>query len=467
MNRRELAHVVEALSAHVGAQLHTVHQPSRDRVLLHLEPGGVLLLMVPRGPFARLTRARGRPRNPGKPFSFQGACRAHLGGPLLSVEQVGEERAVDLVFPHARLHLRLTGRSGGLWLVRGDEVVAAYDGPAPAALPPLPDRPPRDDAPRFAPDDDQSWAQAADKFFALAERARRLADRRSTMERRIRKAIDRTRRLVRNLEADLERASEAPGLRKRADLLASVLHTVSQGQPSFTVDDWDTGEQVTIALDPARSPVEVMEGWYHKARRLDRVGDQVLERLDEAERLLVELADALEQVDDADGEQLDALDRLLPSPQRQRRSGERTADLITWTGPQDQRILVGRNAKANRRLTFQLAKGHDWWLHLREKPGPHVVIPSARERPPQLELLLAAAQIVLVSSKVPVGASADVQYARVKDVRPIPGEVARVRIAQERVLHVTREPSALAGWSSSADAEVTRTSAPGSRRGGS
>jgi hypothetical protein len=41
-----------------------------------------------------------------------------------------------------------------------------------------------------------------------------------------------------------------------------------------------------------------------------------------------------------------------------------------------------------------------------------------------------------------------VQYTRVKDVRPVPGEVALVRVANEKVLHVTRDPAALVGWTS-------------------
>ena len=85
-------------------------------------------------------------------------------------------------------------------------------------------------------------------------------------------------------------------------------------------------------------------------------------------------------------------------------------------------------------------------MHLRGKAGAHVVLPMARGQTPSLPLLLAAAQIVLVHAKVPEGESADVQYARVRDVRAIPGEVAKVRIADERVLRVTRDPSELAGW---------------------
>jgi len=447
MNRQELAKVVEALQRCVGRPFDTVWQPGRDRVVVGLADG-TLLLLVPRGPFARLHSLTRRPRNPPKPFSFQGACRAHLAGRLEQIRHLAPEREVELAFTRGTLRLRLTGRSGGLWLLRDDEVVAAYDGPAPPSLPALPEVTPRDPPPAFAPEDAEDWDTAARRHYMRAESDQRLADRRRQLERDVRKAIDRSRRLATNLEADLDKASRAPAMRARADLLAAHLHEIPKGAASFTATDWSTGDDVVLPLDPAKSPSAQMEALYKKARRLDRVGDQVLERMEANDSLLTKLADALEAVSDADRAELDAIRRLLPAAPSPRRKHS-APDVLTWTGPSGERVLVGRSAKSNRKLTFQIARGSDWWFHLRERPGAHVVLPLPRDASPDLGLLLAAAQIVLVQAKIPVGSSADVQYTRVKDVRPVPGEIALVRVANEKVLHVTRDPAALVGWSSS------------------
>jgi hypothetical protein len=180
------------------------------------------------------------------------------------------------------------------------------------------------------------------------------------------------------------------------------------------------------------------------------MGDQVLERIDRAEAVLRALALDLAALPQADREGLDAIAQRLPASGT-RKAHAIVADLTTWTGPNGERVLAGRNAKSNRKLTFQVSRGSDWWLHLRERPGSHVVIPTARDQAPDLSLLLAAAQIVLVSAKVQPGVSMDVQYTRVKDVRPVPGEVALVRVSNEKVLHVTREPAVLVGWTASHD----------------
>src|SRR5688572_24289717 len=119
MNEAEIGRVVDELQRLVGVPFGNLWQPSRDRVVLGLTDG-TLLAMVPRGPGARLHTVAGRPANPARPFSFQGACRSRLHGPLTALVKVPGERVVRAEFGAARLELRLTGRSGGLWLLDGD-----------------------------------------------------------------------------------------------------------------------------------------------------------------------------------------------------------------------------------------------------------------------------------------------------------------------------------------------------------
>ena len=37
-------------------------------------------------------------------------------------------------------------------------------------------------------------------------------------------------------------------------------------------------------------------------------------------------------------------------------------------------IYVGRNSFENDKLTFEIAKYNDLWLHIKDVPGPHVII---------------------------------------------------------------------------------------------
>lgn len=449
MDDGEIEGVVGELAELVGTPFAQVWQPARDRVVLGLGDG-TLVLMVPRGVHARLHTVDARPRNPQRPFSFQGACRARLRGPLTAVEKVPGERVVRVAFGAARLELRLTGRSGGLWLVEGDTVVAAFDGPAPDALPPLPARGAARGAQRFAPGPGGTWNLAARAYHEAREGEILRAERRARLEVRLERALQRAARLVENLEGDLAKADRAPAVRHEADLLAANLHRARRGQTELVVEDWEGGE-VRLALDPAKPATATLDRLYHQARRLERVGERVLARLETVEAERREHAAVLARLHELTDEALDRLDRTLPQAAGRPRPTPATLPYVTWGGPRGERVLVGRNEAGNRRLVFQTAKGHDWWMHLRGRPGAHLVIPVPKGSSPPLELLLAAAQIALAQAHVEPGEASEVQYTRIRDVRAIPGEVGRVTVANEKVLRVVRDAAGLVGWAVESD----------------
>ena len=165
MFEREVERVVGELRRLEGVPLADAWQPARDRLLLGWRDG-TFLLIVPRGQLARLHTVESRPENPRRPYSFQGACRSRLHGVTRAFQQTPGEREVSVRFDQGELRLRLTGPSGGLWLLDGGRVVASLDGPAPDALPPLPPHPPRPDPPRFAPIDG-SWDHGARCYFSF------------------------------------------------------------------------------------------------------------------------------------------------------------------------------------------------------------------------------------------------------------------------------------------------------------
>jgi predicted ribosome quality control (RQC) complex YloA/Tae2 family protein len=452
MSDSELERVVHELDARLrGVRPANVWQPTRDAVVLGFQDG-TLLLLVPRGPDARLHSVVRRPTNPQRPFSFQGACRSHLSAPLDGIDKQPGERLAVLRFGRFHLRLGLTGRSGGLWLIDQtdgvERVVAAYDGPAPTTLPDLPDRPPRADPPRFQPGPDGSWDLAAALYFERQARERREHELRVGVERGVHRALQRALKLQANLEGDLAKAERAGEVREQADTLAGHLHEVVRGPDHVDLPAWDDPTRtIRVPLVPELSPPHSMDRLYQKARRLDRMGELVLDRLDAAGREVRRLRAVQASLAELDLDALAVL-RAQHSQLESRRAPQATrTGVVTWTGPQGQRVLVGRDARANRRLSFQIARGTDWWMHLRGKAGAHLVLPMDRGRTPPLELLLAAAQIALVHGGMSVGERAEVQYTRARDVRSIPGsDGAQVLVHGETVLQVVRDPAALIGW---------------------
>lgn len=443
----ELRHVLADLQRLVGEPVHEAWVPSPTTLVLRV--GGELLLLST-WPFARLHTVRHRPRNPAKPYSFQGLLRARLHGRLTALRQVGDDRVVELEVGDHVIHARLFGRGGGIWLQDRERVLAASDGPAADTLPPAPV--PRGIArpPRFAPEPEEDWDIAARRFLGRAAAAARSQDLRVRLGRHLRKALAKSTRLAEALQGDLAAIDGADALRHRADCLAAVLHTVRPGTREVEVPDlWDPTVHHRVALDPARPPSTSLTALYDKARRLDRARETTARRLAEAVATREDLQAQLDALDDADLRTLEqaataaGVAHAAPPP----RAAAGAQGWATWTGPDGDELLVGRSAAGNHALVFRRGRGRDWWLHLRDGPGAHVLLPTTAQQPPPLERLLVAAELALRAAGVPEGAAADVQYTRVRDLRPVPGEPGRVQVRGERVLHVVRDPTRLAGWS--------------------
>lgn len=444
MRASELRPVVQDLADLVGTTLADVRQPARDRVALRL--GGVWLLVVPRGPLARLHRSNERAAGRQRPFSFQGACRAHLAGRLEAIDGGVDDRVVDLRFTSGRLHLRLTGRGGGLWLLDADDrVVAAYDGPA-AGLPDLPPPGPQDAPPRFKPDPGERWSDAAGRWFGAEEARRFDVERRAELTRRVERELARGERLREALERDLDRSLEAPRLRRAADALAATLYTIPDSARSYEARDLEDPDVVhTFRFRAGERPGRALGDLYQRAKRLEDAGMRTMERLDDLARRRGALEAALSTLPTADDASLDAIDRL--SPRGAPPSDVERTPYVVWRGPAGREVWVGRDASSNRQLVARFARGADLWLHLRDRPAAHVIVPLRGVASPPLDWLLAAAQIALVHGRVAEGDAVDVQYTRVRDIRLIPGDAhGRVTVHDEKVLHVRRDPTALDGW---------------------
>jgi len=100
-------------------------------------------------------------------------------------------------------------------------------------------------------------------------------------------------------------------------------------------------------------------------------------------------------------------------------------------------ILVGRTARDNDALTFQVASQRDFWLHAAGCPGSHVIVrnPEGLTSLPR-ETLRFAAALAARHSKARDGGQVSVHVAQVKDVSKSkgapPGQVSLRRYRSVR-----------------------------------
>jgi len=407
-----------------------VVQPDDATVVLGLRGGWLLLSADARA--GRMHLVDGKPPGTGEaapPFCM--LLRKELTGlPLVSVAAVPGERAAQLTFARdgdeRLLRLFLYGAGAQLQLC-GDGRVLGAIGPAKrpvAELPPARETPPS----RRFPSENPSAAIAAHYAEAAAAAARAQA------EAQQRAAAKKLERLIAALTADRDRARAAADKRKWGDLLLAHLSEVPRGAASVRLpDDFADGAPLAIALDPALSARDNAARFYKEHKRLSRALAGIETRLADAQARLAKLERgdfvAAPRAPKAAAKKRDRAER--PPPYREFRSATGAA------------ILVGRGADRNDELTFKVARGNDLWLHTRDVPGAHVVVPLSG-RPIDGETLLDAATLAAHHSNARGEAQVDVVYVARKLVRKPPRSApGTVTHSGGKTLRVRMEPARL------------------------
>ncbi len=269
----------------------------------------------------------------------------------------------------------------------------------------------------------------------------------------IRREKKRARRLVRNIEGDLERAERAAAFRRFGELLQSAYGQIERGASSAHVPDYyEEGMPVVeVPLDPALDLKGNIAHYFRQYRRLNAAQDRIEERLLEAMERVDTLERALESARGATSPQdLEALRARLSMRTRQvHRPGTRAAPVRLpyreFRGGAGGVILVGRGRKQNDELSLKIARGRDVWMHARDWAGAHVVLRMGRGGEPSQSDMQDAALLAAHFSKGREDTLVDVTYTRAKYVKKPKGAPAgMVSVADGSTIGVRSNPERLA-----------------------
>ena len=197
----------------------------------------------------------------------------------------------------------------------------------------------------------------------------------------------------------------------------ALRHAVRRDEKRWLIPSYDGSSSDAIEDAQASGVSELVDRLFHRAQRAER-------RLRETTRRLELLTSALEGLDQAEPPDLNAprkAQTALKTP-----SGVKRFDLLDG-----HTLWVGRNAQANHRVTFKLARGRDLWFHLRDGPGSHVILTLERGEAPHDDLVLAGAALALHYSSLR-GERAEVRVAYRRDLDPLAGHQGKVLVRRER-----------------------------------
>jgi len=408
----------------------------------------LLVGVRPRQPYVALIRGKG-PKAAGRatrsPFDL--VISKHLKGlKLTAVETLSGERVLLLWFDEIGLVLSMVPANPEALLVRALEGGKAQGWPIIASSR---SGGPREDRQLYIPPD----GTGAPESPPIREELLKTPD---ALHRAIENEIDREIFLtrlksgvkalkemreqfltrIRQSKAALEQAGSEPGWQRFGDLLKASLPSPPPIESDGTrpISDFASGEVVRVPCDRKLSPVEQVEKFYQSARRSQRRSEEARSRIDEFSKRLAKIEAVLQAgaafperpgaPDQASWDWLGGIETLarismLPSGAEKKKDKRGTWSGRVFQSVDGLPILVGRNKDENLELTFKVARGNDIWMHVRGRPGAHVLIPLQPGKSAPLETLLDAAVLAIQYSGGEQWGKTEVDYTFKKFVKRI------------------------------------------------
>jgi predicted ribosome quality control (RQC) complex YloA/Tae2 family protein len=407
---------------------------------------------------------RKKPPNAPTPHPFAMLLRKELTGLVVeSVRQLGKDRVVEIAFrggdrrgsllceltsKHSNLFfMDESGRIGGSLYPNRSKRRALVPGEVYEL--PAPHEPHRPETIRF--DTADPIEPQIESRYAAADLTAELEEARAVARRLLRTAQQKLERLLKALEGDLARASHAEEFSTWGHLLKANLKKIPRGASSAALEGFD-GARVEVPLDPRLGPVENMQKLFDKARRLKKAMGFIEKRMSETLNKHAELETLATSLDTADGAEVERVREtvcrrfpgLKPRLARGKREPQERLPYKEIPISAGRCARVGRSAKDNDALTLRHARPEDLWLHVRGRPGSHVVVPMGRLEEPSADILIDAAHLAVHFSDAKGQSGVEVIYTRRKYVaKPRGAAPGSVRLIQEKTLLLDLEPQRL------------------------
>lgn len=466
LNWRELQLIIKELPLE-GSSLQSVVQHdfhSLSWYLYHPSHGRWTLYTEVGTPYSRMHMAN-RPiavQQMGKTAKLQRFvqfCRANLeGARIVKVEQTPFDRMVTLELDnHGRtlfLHLRFySGPGANIFITDEDNIILdlLYRRPnreEKSGSLFIPPESKQDDEGKFPirEQKETSFNRQIEEEYGQASNTQTLEELLLKIRRQRDKEIQQIEATAASLERKMVESGKFESFKKMGDLLSSYSYLITERATSVEVDDWESGEKLTIPLKEALRPSEQIEHYYERYQKAKGTFENARSEYEKVqEELKASVAKYAKLLTLSDNENRDIRDlkRELGTETVDKLTKIKTPGLTIQSGQFT--LLVGRNAKENDELLRHWVRGNDYWMHTRDTPGGYVFIKFQREKSVPLDVLLDAANLALVFSKAKNQGKADLYYTQVKYLRrPKNGKTGLVIPTQEKNISVTLDEGRLA-----------------------
>jgi len=238
----------------------------------------------------------------------------------------------------------------------------------------------------------------------------------------------------------IAKAEKGLEYQKFGELLTANLYRLPAHQSEVTLEDYTDPEYkpVTIPLDPTLTGIQNAQRYFKLYNKAKSTLDKTVPLLEAAKEEMAYLQGLLVNIDHAATyEELNEIHQELSeqgyisgkhsvntaasskaAAKAKKKEQEKQSVPHRYYSQTGRIIIVGRNNRQNDRMTWREAKPTDLWLHVKNIPGSHVIVPlNDNEDFPDDATLEDAATLAVYYSRARGSSQVPVDYTHVKHIK--------------------------------------------------
>lgn len=220
-----------------------------------------------------------------------------------------------------------------------------------------------------------------EQYYAQKNQISRIRQKSVDLRRIVQTALERNIRKYDLQIRQMQDTEKREKYRIYGELINTYGYHVKPGAKSMEALNYYTDQMITIPLDPLLSASDNAKKYFDKYGKLKRTCEAVTKLLEETGSEVEHLRSVQTALDIALQEEdlVQIKEELMQSGYiRKRNPGSKrpkiTSKPFHYISSDGYHMYVGKNNLQNEELTFQTARGNDWWFHAKGAPGSHVIV---------------------------------------------------------------------------------------------
>ncbi|MCT1173609.1 Rqc2 family fibronectin-binding protein [Lactococcus lactis] len=291
-----------------------------------------------------------------------------------------------------------------------------------------------------------SLSEMLDTYYADKAERDRVKQVAASVIKKIQNELKKNRDKLKKQERELLATDSAEIFRQKGELLNTFLKQVPNDKASVTLENYYTNEPIEIALNPALSPVQNAQRYFHRYQKLKQAVKFLGEQIAKTKETIHYLESVESNLENADvAEIADIREELIQTgyiKQKYRNKKQKMLPPEKYQAEDGTIILVGKNNLQNEQVSFKLSRRGDLWFHVKDIPGSHVLITGNAN--PSDETITFAGELAAYFSKARYSNLVQVDVLDVKKLhKPTGTAPGFVTYDREKTIRVTPDESVI------------------------